>query len=175
MALVVAHRCLVIAGGNGSLPSSTPFLVPLFSPSQSAQSPTTRPLANEDDDRGEDDATVRPLANEDGDRGEDDATVRPLANEDGDRGEDDATAQPLANEDGDRGENDVTTLSEDGVDRPKDDSSGSDDDGDQDNRGAASKDSNDEIMSTGTEVFQLLPIRANYRIHAINGCDWISG
>jgi hypothetical protein len=86
MALVVAHRCLVIVGGNGSLPSSTPFLP-----------------------------------------------------------------------------------------RPKDDSSGSDDDGDQDNRGAASKDSNDEIMSTGTEVFQLLPIRANYRIHAINGCDWISG
>jgi hypothetical protein len=124
MALVVAHRCLVIVGGNGSLPSSTPFLVPLFSPSQSAQSPTTRPLANED----------------------------------GDRGEDDATAQPLANEDGDRGKNDVTTLSEDGVDRPKDDSSGSDDDGDQDNRGAASKDSNDEIMSTGTEVFQLLPM-----------------
>jgi hypothetical protein len=67
------------------------------------------------------------------------------------------------------------TLPKDGVDGPKDGSSGSDDDGGQDNRGAASEDSDDEIMSTGTEAFQLLSIRANYRIRAINAYDWTSG
>jgi hypothetical protein len=82
-----------------------------------------------------------------------------------------------ANEDGDEGEVDATTLLEDGVDGPKDDSSGSDDDGGQDNCGAASEDSNDEIDREpfGTHAVQLLAIRANYPINVIIAFDWTIG
>ncbi|CAD6262611.1 unnamed protein product [Miscanthus lutarioriparius] len=49
------------------------------------------------------------------------------------------------------------------------------DDGDQDDRGAASEDSDDDIVPFGRRTVKLLAIRANFRICAINGYDWQLG
>ncbi|TVT98124.1 hypothetical protein EJB05_56590 [Eragrostis curvula] len=76
----------------------------------------------------------------------------------------DGWALHTANNDGDRRKDDATALPADRGDGPEDH------DGHQNDRSAASEDSDDEPW--GRRLVQLLAIRANFPIHAIHGHDW---
>jgi hypothetical protein len=99
--------------------------------------------------------------NEDGDGDEDDATALPEDRADGpddgsSSGSDDRDGHE-ANEDGNRGEDDATALPEDCRDGP----------------GSSTR--SDEDFGYGARAVQLLAIRANFRIRAINAYDWRLG
>ena len=81
----------------------------------------------------------------------------------------------VANEDGNGGEDDATTLPEDHEGGPEDGYGGEEDAAASDDRGAASEDSDDDYVPWTERAVQLLAIRANFPICAINGYDWKQG
>ena len=81
----------------------------------------------------------------------------------------------VANEDGNGGEDDATALPEDHEGGPEDGYGGEEDAAASDDRGAASEDSDDDYVPWTERAVQLLAIRANFPICAINGYDWQQG
>jgi hypothetical protein len=110
-----------------------------------------------------------------------DGWVLHTPNEDGNGSERDAASLPEDHEggpeDGYGGEEDAAAPLEDHGYGGEEDAAAplEDDDGDQDDRGAASEDSDDDIVPFGQRAVQLLAIRANFCICAINGYDWQLG
>ena len=78
-------------------------------------------------------------------------------------------------QDGNGGEDDAAALPEDHEGGPEDGYGGEEDAAASDDRGAASEDSDDDYVPWTERAVQLLAIRANFPICAINGYDWQQG